>query len=207
MCTSKKILCKYLTVLLICIFLFAGCGGTAANVENKPQLTEVKIKWVTALPIVDSDREAVFNEVNRIIKEKINATIEFNILSSDQWKDKIPVLLMSGEPMDIVWHNWMFSYAANVSRGFYRAGHTPVKMSYRRGCLKIINLIKRQPLFLCRINDAAFLHYSCSSTCLCTVSISLSIPAASSIARNCGRYTSGSYTPVCSPRPISSQAV
>lgn len=88
--------------------------------ETEATLKEAVVQWYTAYPEVDSGRDQVYEAFNKILKEKINASVNFNIIEFGQWGDKIGVLLASGEDIDIVWHNWSFSYAANVSKGLYK---------------------------------------------------------------------------------------
>jgi len=136
--TGKRFLSVCLVVVMVfAVMLSAGCsakntstteqttaaktGESAATAATTAKrLDEVKLKWVTAWPSVETDRDLVFDAVNKVVKEKINASVTFDIIDFGQWKTRIPVLLASNEDMDVVWHNWDYSYAANVSKGLYK---------------------------------------------------------------------------------------
>lgn len=50
-----------------------------------------------------TDNEEVFNEINRILTEKINATIEPVYLSWGDWDQRYPLLFTSGEEFDMIY--------------------------------------------------------------------------------------------------------
>ncbi len=132
---NRKAIGVCLAVLLMfALLMSAGCQNTntpttsatesttssASETPTAEPLEEVTVKWTTPWPSVEADMELVFEEINKTVKEKLNATIDFDIIDYGQWETKIPVLLSANEDIDIVWHNWSFSFAANVAKGVYQ---------------------------------------------------------------------------------------
>jgi putative aldouronate transport system substrate-binding protein len=92
---------------------------TKAQENEEKELKPVTLKWYFGYNAVDADRDKIFEKMNEVTKEKINATVEFNVVDFSTWSEKINILLSSGELMDISWHNWQMSYAANVAKKMY----------------------------------------------------------------------------------------
>lgn len=88
-------------------------SGTAANTvkeENTgPDLSEeVKLKMllVGGKP---ADYDEVFGELNKLLKEKINATVEAEFLDWSDWTQKYPLKFAANEDFDIAYTaNWAF---------------------------------------------------------------------------------------------------
>lgn len=71
-----------------------------------------------ANPMPDQDK--VMDEVNKYLKRKINATIRIITLNPTEFEAKIPAILASGQPADLVFtSSWTNNYLANVSRGAF----------------------------------------------------------------------------------------
>ena len=165
----RKALCLAVALLMVAMLVFTtGCTGTKEEKAESSKKTEetsgteekkveealqpVTLKWYFGYAAVDKDREQVFSKMNEIIKEKINATVEFNVVDFSQWSDKINVLLSSGENIDISWHNWVMSYAANVSKGMYKP-LDDLLAEYGKG---ILNDIPKALLDIQRVNGKIY---------------------------------------------------
>lgn len=96
----------------------AGAQATTAAAATET-LPEVKLNWyIVTSP--NRDKDAVYDEVNKMVKEKINATIEFTEINWGEYDDKMKVLVTSGEEIDLLFTaNWAFSFAQNAAKGYF----------------------------------------------------------------------------------------
>ncbi|MEN8904328.1 MAG: ABC transporter substrate-binding protein [Clostridiales bacterium] len=79
---------------------------------------EVKLKMYL-LGDKPKDTDLVYDEINKLLKESINASIEVNFLSWGDWQQKYPLLFASGENFDLVYTaNWA-QYNQQVSKGAF----------------------------------------------------------------------------------------
>lgn len=127
---SKRFVLLLALLMIVSTFL-AACGGsnsantvpadkpadsaanTSANLETKeetgPDLSEeVKLKMllVGGKPV---DYDEVFGELNKLLKEKINATVEAEFLDWSDWTQKYPLKFAANEDFDIAYTaNWAF---------------------------------------------------------------------------------------------------
>lgn len=87
--------------------------------EGQSDLEPVELTWY--IPgVAQTDAEMVFEKANEIIKEKINATVNFNVVSFGDYSDKVSVMLSTGEPLDICFtSDWSNNYVQNVAKGAY----------------------------------------------------------------------------------------
>ncbi len=120
----------FLLVLMLGFFL---CGCTL----NLPSVNEVKAQ-PTPLPVDNAkqgmeltwymvgnhtqlDLPAVMQQVNTIVKEKLNITLKLNVFAAgDEYDMKTNTALAAGEPIDIVFTaNWNANYNINASSGYF----------------------------------------------------------------------------------------
>lgn len=119
----------------------AGCGGSGNNnqeASNATKATTVPTEVAAtdapaASPAVDISKEVklkmyligdkpkdfdlVYGEVNKLLKEDINATVDVSFLSWSDWKQKYPLLFASGDDFDLIFTaNWA-QYSAQASKG------------------------------------------------------------------------------------------
>ena len=129
-------------VLTIMIFLFtmllSACGrpanrtaaatGTPAAETAAPSaaantpasLPEVKLTWYFPGNWPQPEQDQVFAEVNKVIKAKINATVDFKPFAFGDYDQKMKVVIASGEPYDLAFtSNWINNYAQNVGKGAF----------------------------------------------------------------------------------------
>lgn len=121
--------------MMLSLSMIAGCGKTdgtssetstaisSANVsttaETKPELKEVKLVWYTVLP-EQKDQKLVFEQFNKLVKEKINAEVEIRGLGWGNYEEKLNIAIASNEPFDICWtSDWMAKYAPNATKGAF----------------------------------------------------------------------------------------
>jgi putative aldouronate transport system substrate-binding protein len=115
---------KFLALALACILAFCmgctGCSDSASpdsssreeNLKPEPSdQTDHLIYYTIGAP--DPDLGLVNDEINRILKEKINVTIQYNKIPWEEYGQRIAALINSGSDFDI-----MFA-SAEVDEGDY----------------------------------------------------------------------------------------
>lgn len=97
------------------LLLLVGLIGVVQADELKP----VKLTWYyPGSPQPDQDK--VFAKANEIIKEKINATVDFKVVGWGSYEQKMKMIMASGEKYDLCFtSNWMNNYYQNVARGAF----------------------------------------------------------------------------------------
>lgn len=129
-------------VLTIMIFLFtmllSACGSSSkpnaaatataapsaaapsAAANTAANLPEVKLTWYFPGNWPQPEQDQVFAEVNKVIKAKINATVDFKPFSFGDYDQKMKVVIASGEPYDLAFtSNWINNYSQNVGKGAF----------------------------------------------------------------------------------------
>jgi putative aldouronate transport system substrate-binding protein len=90
------------------------------NTSNEPDTSKfVKLKMYNFGTPAKNEAEGV-EQINKILKEKINANIELASISWGEWSQKTPVLLASGEPFDLIFSaNWAFFTTEGPKGAYY----------------------------------------------------------------------------------------
>ncbi len=105
--------------LCLALLLVAGSLPFAGMSAGAEELPFVKLIWYmggTAQP----DHDLVMEEVNKILKEKINAELEINWIDWGNYSSQMAIYLASGEPMDLMYtSNWANDFYADVGKGAY----------------------------------------------------------------------------------------
>lgn len=111
----KKLLCG---VLALCMALsLSACSGGDEKKSGDGDFVKLKYYMFGSTNALQGGKE-VYEEANKIIKEKINAEVDFVILDAGQYGQKMPVLLSSGEKFDLMFtSSWLNDYATNVAKG------------------------------------------------------------------------------------------
>lgn len=133
----KKV--RYVGILMICLALFAtACsgggngGGTngpaasggssapASSSGSESGLPEVTLTWYYGVAQVSPDQQLIEDEVNKIIKPKLNATVKLKPIDFGSYTTKLNTASAAGEEFDLVWTaNWAFNYDENVKKGAF----------------------------------------------------------------------------------------
>lgn len=131
--------CKRILALALCLAMFvsafSACGAkpassaapapaasaaasTAGGVDHSK---EVNLVWYQFVDKVMPDQDKVMEEVNKYLKEKINATVTANFMSLDDYQQKMPVIISSGQEFDVCFStSWMLNYNEYVAKkAFY----------------------------------------------------------------------------------------
>lgn len=133
---TKRIMTGIL-VLLMAITLFAGCtmdsGDSAqqtttttpkkddgSQTTGPEELKEAKVKlYLYGYNAPSDDQDMVMDEINRILKEKINATIELTIDMYADATQKTPLIIAAGEDYDGI-HMNDANFQAEIQKGGLR---------------------------------------------------------------------------------------
>ncbi|MDR6550402.1 DUF3502 domain-containing protein [Paenibacillus qinlingensis] len=123
------------SVLLATTIVISGCSTTekasesaspaastaASTTSTSPTKDYVEISWFMPKPIDNmKDQEAVEAAANKLIKEKLNANVKFNLIDNAGWEDKIKLKSAAGEPYDLVFtSNSSNNLNANVQKGAF----------------------------------------------------------------------------------------
>ncbi|RED63292.1 ABC transporter substrate-binding protein [Cohnella lupini] len=130
-----------LTVLLASGMLLAGCGSNnsdnasnASNTQNdsgssSAEATSSSTSNAADLPPYElkiafwgndqKDLPEVEEAMNKILKEKINATIKVMPIASSQWGEQSNLMLTSGEKVDLMIASTLFNYPTRAASGVY----------------------------------------------------------------------------------------
>lgn len=133
----RKPLLICMTMILSVSLLISGCGSKtntsgespkeATNAPSSategsketPELEPVELTWYT-VGTVQPDHQAVMDEVNKILKAKINTTLKLNVIDWGAFDEKMKVITSTNEAYDLAFtSSWANNYASNVLGGAY----------------------------------------------------------------------------------------
>ncbi|OMF27196.1 hypothetical protein BK133_19800 [Paenibacillus sp. FSL H8-0548] len=137
--TKASLMVKWFAIIL-CLAIIAACsnnGNTASSTNTPsnagektpdtpaseaPSLPEAKLTFiypVSANP--GPDQKLVNDEINKYLKDKINATVELKPLTFDEYEPKLNAMLAAGEDFDLAWSSkgWLGNYQPYIDRGAY----------------------------------------------------------------------------------------
>src|SRR5690606_4331511 len=67
------------------------------------------------------DHDLVVGEMNKILKEKINATLNLHYIDWGAWDEKKNLMFASSEPFDLMFSAGWFGYTNSVGKGDFMA--------------------------------------------------------------------------------------
>ncbi|OZB98822.1 ABC transporter substrate-binding protein [Paenibacillus sp. XY044] len=117
-----------LAFILLAATVLAGCGGGKSadgggesagttDAKNESGLKPVELTWYYPLSQLQPDQQKVQDEVNKIVKEKINATVKLMPVSIGDYVQKMNTVLAAGEKFDILWTGYMLKPEELVRKG------------------------------------------------------------------------------------------
>lgn len=133
---KNRIMSLVLALMMTVGMVLAGCASktdtpnstssSTPEATAKPEVTE-KVEEVKPVKLVWYIRSAepknmasVMEKANEIIKDKINATLEFKFINPGDYEKKMQLVMSSGEEYDISFTaSWTNNYLNNVSKGAY----------------------------------------------------------------------------------------
>lgn len=98
-------------------------GSASASAEaTQAELPEAKLTFI--YPVAANpgpDQKLVNDEINKYLKEKINATVDLKPLTFDEYEPKLNAMLAAGEAFDIAWSSkgWLGNYQPYIDKGAY----------------------------------------------------------------------------------------
>lgn len=129
---------KSLSLILVGALTFSialtGCGSNSKPAANTSTTApsastssttsdtakQVELSWYFVGPGPQADVAAIETEANKLLKDKINATIKLNCLDWGTYDTKMPTKIASGENFDILFTaNWAVNYPLNAARGAF----------------------------------------------------------------------------------------
>jgi len=140
MMKGKKWGLTLLALALVLSLLLAGCGtGSKKNADSSAdkvkssdssssnssessvtKLKPVELTMVFAGPGEPKDFAAIEEAVNKITKEKINATVKLQMIGWGAWAQQTTLMLASNEQVDLILSG-LGTYSQNVAKGQYIA--------------------------------------------------------------------------------------
>lgn len=138
----KKATGMVIASMLMLSVVLTGCGNKATSEQTpggtEPVQTQTETQTATPTPVaevkpldpvelnwlaVGTENEAqkkVFDKVNAMIKEKINATIKFTQFDWGTFPEKLRLMIASSEKFDMCFtSSWLNYYAPNVANGAF----------------------------------------------------------------------------------------
>lgn len=136
---SKSI--KMLLLVFVIVSLVVGCSNSKSNVAEKENITapanatkdetpatpepEVKLdpyEVVLVMPgAPQKDHDLVMAEINKILTEKINATLDLQFVDWGAWGEKTNLMFASSQSFDLIFSAGWFGYTQSVGKGNYMA--------------------------------------------------------------------------------------
>ena len=120
MLKHKKLLALILGGVMTTSVMLTGCGSSDKKAEGGAASEEpVNLVWyVIGQP--QTDGELVEEEVNKYIKDKINATVDIKHIDFGDYSQKMNVIANSGEEYDLAFTcSWAFPYLDNARKGAF----------------------------------------------------------------------------------------
>ncbi|MCJ8011803.1 ABC transporter substrate-binding protein [Paenibacillus sp. KQZ6P-2] len=122
----KKQWFKVFAGVISLALILTACGGgakeekKAAEGSQNEELPPVELVWNFPLSAIPQDLATVQEAVNKITKEKINATVKLQAYTFADYNQKMNTVVASGENYDIAWvANWNWDYLQNQSKGAF----------------------------------------------------------------------------------------
>ncbi len=135
---------RFLAIALLAsmVFQLAACGTTGTKTDSKTdskstssetassetgsessessELEYVELTWYFPGTWPQPEQDLVFEEVNKMLLEKINCKVNFKPLTYGEYNDKISTVIAAGDNWDIAFtSNWTNNYTANASKGAF----------------------------------------------------------------------------------------
>lgn len=126
----KKVVAILVVAMMLISTGLAGCKNNTATptpttsseskVTPTPTLEDVKLTWYFGGTWPWPDQDLVFDEVNKTLKTKINATVDFKPVGWGDYDQKMQVVISAGEDYDICFTApWINNYVQNVGKGAF----------------------------------------------------------------------------------------
>lgn len=91
---------------LTAVTWICGCGAKKEEVSNGELETVTLKMFYFTNSGKEKDQDLVTEEINKILKEKLNCTVEIETPDISTFNTKLPLMLQSQEQLDIIWANY-----------------------------------------------------------------------------------------------------
>ncbi|MGG5461598.1 ABC transporter substrate-binding protein [Clostridium sp. B9] len=120
MLKRRKLMAIILGAMVTTSAVLTGCGGSGGNSSTGGEGEEpVNLVWYV-IGGTPKDNEVVEEEVNKYIKEKINATVDIKHIDFGDYTQKTNILANSGEEFDLVFTcSWANPYLESARKGAF----------------------------------------------------------------------------------------
>jgi putative aldouronate transport system substrate-binding protein len=119
---NQKIVCAAVAAISM-VAALSGCKAkpsTATNTPEPQKLSEAKLTWYYVGNGQQKDNDEVEAELNKYLKDKINASVKMNVFDWGSYDQKLKLMIASNEEFDICFtSSWTNNYTANVARGAF----------------------------------------------------------------------------------------
>lgn len=134
MLNLKKKISLAIALVFSCVALLTGFTMSTAKTKAAP----VELTWYT-IGGSPKDLQRVNDEINKYIKDKINATVNMKFIDWGDYTKKMQVIINSGENFDICFTcSWANEYLPNVRKGAF-VPLDNLLAKYGKDTLKAIN--------------------------------------------------------------------
>jgi len=114
----KKLLSSVMA--LVMAISVASCGTPKDISYEDDESKEVALTYYFPGKVPGDNEKRVNEKISAYVKEKINATINFERLDWNAYQQKITTMISAGEPFDIVFTcSWCLPYVSNAERGAF----------------------------------------------------------------------------------------
>lgn len=116
-----RIVAALLAIVLALSTVVTGCGttteqqGTDTTDQGSSEPYELSMAFITFGNL--TDLALVQDEINKITKEKINATVKLTAVNISAWNQQINLLLAGSEKLDLIVSSSLFNYNTQVAKG------------------------------------------------------------------------------------------
>ncbi len=119
----RKIPLALTILLLVAAQGFGGCAPVPAAPPASPQPSASDARTLPRQELnlympgsVEPDQELVEEAVNVLLEERLNCRLDIRITEWNLWSSRYPILLSSGEPVDMMFSASYFGYLQDVAR-------------------------------------------------------------------------------------------
>ncbi|MDH5085660.1 ABC transporter substrate-binding protein [Clostridium perfringens] len=120
MLRHKKLLALILGGVMTTSVMLTGCGSSDKKAEGGAASEEPVNLVLYVIGKPQTDGELVEEEVNKYIKDKINATVDIKHIDFGDYSQKMNVIANSGEEYDLAFTcSWAFPYLENARKGAF----------------------------------------------------------------------------------------
>ncbi|WP_055666548.1 ABC transporter substrate-binding protein [Desnuesiella massiliensis] len=117
----KKIMALAMGAIISSSLILTGCSKGNSTSKEETNSKPVELVWYT-IGGPQKDTEKVQEEINKYLKEKINATIKIKQVDWGDYNQKMQVVINSGEEYDIAFTcSWANDYLTNARKGAFVA--------------------------------------------------------------------------------------